>query len=68
MTIIITPRAPASVTFAHDRMVDNILIALPALPKHIFLSFLVDEILLPRHMNWSDIFRGLLFYEEMALS
>ena len=49
-------------------MVDNLSIVVHALPMHILTSLSVDEILLPRYMNWSTNFRVFQFYEEMIPS
>ena len=49
-------------------MVDNLLIVVHDLLKQMLEPFSVDEILLPRYMNWSTNFKGLPFNEEMALS
>ena len=46
-------------------MVNNLLIAFHALSKGTLTSLSVDEILLPRYMNWCTNFRCLLFNEEM---
>ena len=48
-------------------MVDKYSIIIYTLPRHIWTSLSVDEILLPSYINWSTIFRGLPF-NEMAQS
>ena len=48
-------------------MVDKLLIAVYAFPMHILTLLSVDEISLPRYVNWSK-FKGLSFYSEMASS
>ena len=45
----------------HFHMVDNLLIAVYAFPKHMLTSLSVDAILLPRYVKWSINFRRLLF-------
>ena len=40
----------------------SIAVAVHALSMRMWTSFLLDEILLPRHMNWSTIFRGFIQY------
>ena len=42
-------------------MVNNQSIAVHAFPMHILTSLSVDEILVPRYINWSTYFRGLPF-------
>ena len=46
----------------------NLLIAVRALSMHLLMLLSVDEILLPRYVNWCTNFRGLPFQEEIALS
>ena len=46
-------------------MIDNLSIVTHTLSKHMLISISVDQILLPRYMNWSTNFRGLPF-NEMA--
>ena len=48
------------------REVVNISIAIHALPMRIMTLLSVDEILLPKYMNWSSNFKRLPFHEEMA--
>ena len=47
-------------------MVVNRLIAIHALPICKLISLSVDEILLPRYVNWSANFRGLPFNKKIA--
>ena len=49
-------------------MVDNLLIAVHVFPMHMLKSLSVDEILLPKYVNGSTDFKGLLFNEDMAPS
>ena len=49
-------------------IIDNLSIAVYALPMYILTLLSVDGILLPRYVNWSTNFRGLPFYVEMAPS
>ena len=49
-------------------MVDNLSIALHALPKYMLTSLSVDEILLPKYINWSTNFRRLTFNDETVPS
>ena len=48
-------------------MVDNLLIVVHRLFIRMLTPLLIDEILLPRYMNWSTNFRGLSFNEKKAL-
>ena len=48
--------------------VDNLSVAVHTLPMCILIRLSVDEILLPRYVNWSTNFRGLPFHEEMTSS
>ena len=47
-------------------MVNNLSMAVYAFTWHMLTSFSVDEILLPKYVNWSTNFRGLPFKVEMA--
>ena len=47
---------------------DNQTIGVYALPMRMLRLFSVDEIFLPRGMNWSTNFKGLPFNEEIAPS
>ena len=47
--------------------VDNLSIAVHILPMHMS-TFSVDEILLPKYMNWSTNFSSFPFHEEMTPS
>ena len=47
-------------------MLVNLSIALHALPISMLTSFLVDEILLPRYMDWSTNFKDLSINEEIV--
>ncbi len=49
-------------------MVVNLSIADHAFPMLLLTSLSVDEILLPRYMNFSTNFRGLSFNEKMTFS
>ena len=49
-------------------MIDNLLISVQIFFMRMLTSLSVDEILLPRYVNWSTNFRGLLFNDEMAPS
>ena len=49
-------------------VVVNLWIAIHALPMRMLISLSVDEILLPRYMNWFINFRGLPFNKKMTLS
>ena len=49
-------------------VVDNLSIAVHALPMHMLTSLLVDEILSPSYINWSTYFRSLPINVEMARS
>ena len=40
-------------------MIDNLSIGVHAFALHMLTSFSVDEILLPRYVNWSINFKGL---------
>ena len=48
--------------------IDNLWIAFHAFARCMLTSFSVDEMLLPRYVNWSTNFRGLLHRVEMASS
>ena len=48
-------------------MIDILLIGVHAFPIRILKSLSVDEILLPRYVNWSANFKGLSFNVEMML-
>ena len=47
----------SEIRFFH--MMDNLSIAVHAFTVHMLTSFTVDEILLPKQLNWSTNFRGL---------
>ena len=49
-------------------MINNQFIAIPVFSVHMLTLFLEDEMLLPRHVNWSTNFRVLPHKMEMALS
>ena len=49
-------------------MIDNVSVALHNFAWRILTSLSVDEILLPRHVNWSTNFKNLPFKDEMAPS
>ena len=49
-------------------MTDKLSIAVHALPMHMLTLLSVDEILLPRYMNWSTNFRVFPFNEKMVPS
>ena len=51
----------------HFHMMDKLSIAFHAFPVCRSTSLSVDEILLPRYVNWSTNFRGLLLKVEMFL-
>ena len=53
---------------SYSYIVNNLSIAVHAFPVHKLTSLSVDEILLPRYVNWSTYFKGLLFYVVMGLS
>ena len=45
-------------------MLINLSIVVHPLPIHMLTSFYMNEILLPRYVNWSTIFRSLQFNKE----
>ena len=49
-------------------LVNNLSIAVPALPMLMLTSILVNKIMLPRYIKWSTHFKGLPFNEEMEPS
>ena len=49
-------------------MVVNLSLTVHALPMCIFTSLFIDEMLLPRYVNWSFNFRSLRFYEKIIPS
>ena len=49
-------------------MTGNLLIEVYAFHMHVLTMLSVDEILLPRHVNWITNFRGVSFHEEMVSS
>ena len=51
---------------SYFHMVFHLSIVIHTYPMRILTSLLVDEIFLPRYMNWSTNFRGLLFNEAIG--
>ena len=47
-------------------VIDNLSIAFKAFARNMLISLSVNEMLLPRYVNWSTNFRGLLLRVEMA--
>ena len=52
---------------SYFHMINNLSITAHTFPMCMLTSLSVDEILLPRYMNWSTYFRSLPFDEVMAL-
>ena len=49
-------------------MINNLLVEVNGLLMHMLTSLSVDEILLPRYVNWSANFIGLVLKVDMAQS
>ena len=50
----------------HSYMVDNLSVAFHVLPLSMLISLAIDEILLPRYVNWSTNFKSLSLEQGMV--